>query len=400
MSGRGQGPRRGRAGLESSSPGDIQGREPPRDELESVGLISAELLHDLSSLLAVLEGRLAVARSEATLGRPNSSDMALVQKDTRELRRMVRDILAELQAGEAPRPSSWTVAPLLEESIQRWLSSAPKVEVSLEMRLPGGCRVAGPRTFLTRALGNLIRNASRHARSAIRISAWSEDDDRTLEIRVEDDGDGVPEEFRTVLFDPFISSRQGGAGLGLSFSRWACRRLGGDLELLPSPGSLGGAVFRLWLPLSPPSSSDVGRGNVDRSARSTLLPAGLRIAVVDDDTALRRVLRRRFEREGARVFLPGIPPVNRTGDLLRELARWDPQVILLDLNLGSISGEDLFETLARRYPHLAGRVMILTGGGPPERALGIPVMNKLQDWEELIRQIVNLLEGMEGAGDS
>ena len=398
MTGRTWDSRGERVPVEESGEGKADGSATRRaGELESLGLISSELLHDLGGLLSVVEGRLAVARSEASMGRSNSAELARVQEDTRELRRMIRDILSSVRGSGAPPEPAWPVGPLLEETLQRWLSSAPRVEVSLEMHFPRGSRVAGPRTFFTRALGNLIRNASRHAESTIRVWARSVDSGRTLEITVEDDGNGVAESLETVLFEPFTSSRDRRSGLGLSFSRWACEQLGGGIELLSSSGSMGGAVFRMWMPLLPPRSTEDSGYDLSGDGGGKL-PPGVRIAVLDDDAALRRVLRRRLQREGARVLLPNIPQRDRCGDLLEELARWDPEIILLDLHLGSISGAHLFDTLSRRHPHLADRVLILTGGAPPEDDLGVPVLNKLQDWEELIRQITDVLAHQEGSG--
>ncbi|TVR64019.1 MAG: sensor histidine kinase [Gemmatimonadales bacterium] len=397
MTGQAWEPGRDRTEMEGAEESALEGTASLRArELESLGLISSELLHDLGGLLAVVEGRLAVARSEAAMGRSNSSDLARVQDDTRELRRMIRDILARVRKLETPGEPAWPAAPLMEETLQRWLSSAPRVQVSLEMHLPRGSRVAGPRTFFTRALGNLVRNASRYAERKIRVSARTSDGGATLEIIVEDDGSGVAESLKTALFDPFTSGRNGRMGLGLSFSRWACEQLGGGLELLAVKGHLGGAVFRMWMPLLPPRQETPSHNDAPGEACGKL-PAGVRIAVVDDDAALRRVLRRRLQREGARVFLPTIPPRDQCGNLLEDLARWDPEIILLDLHLGSVSGEHLFHTLSRRHPHLANRVLILTGGAPPEDELGVPVLNKLQDWDELIRQVTDVLESPGGS---
>lgn len=393
MTGQAWEPRRDRIQVEAPQEAETQEMTARRArELESLGLISSELLHDLGGLLSVVEGRLSVAKCEAAMGRSNSADLARVQEDTRELRRMIRDILTRVSGVKTPQDPAWPVAPLVEDTLQRWLSSAPRVEISLEMHLPRGSRVAGPRTFFTRTLGNLVRNASRFADRKIRVSARAMDRGATLEVTVEDDGGGVPESLQAVLFDPFTTGGNGRSGLGLSFSRWACEQLGGGLELLPSASHLGGAVFRMWMPLLPPRPEEDPQNDASGEVHGKL-PAGVRIAVVDDDAALRRVLRRRLQREGARVFLPTIPQRDRCGEMLEELARWDPEIILLDLHLGSISGEHLFDTLSRRHPHLAGRVLILTGGAPPENDLGIPVLNKLQDWDELIRRVTDVLVG-------
>lgn len=383
-------PDRGKVRHEFSSPLPRRGEEPTSRRLKSLGRISAELLHDLGSHLSVLEGRVAVARTESALGRSTSGELARIQAETRELRKMVIDVLDEIRG--APRSPEVTtpVQPLLEEVIHRWLSGAPRVSPSLRTTLPSDTQVPGPRSFYSRALGNLLRNASRHARSRILITACCVDAGRVVEIVVEDDGDGVPPELRAGIFLPFVASSGGGTGLGLSFAKWAAEQLGGSLELISEPGELGGAAFRFQVPLQ--RSPGALRHSPDEREPKGCLPEGVRVAIIDDDQAIRRVLRRRFHGEGARVLTPSLTHLDEVGTLLEELVRWDPEIILLDLNLGGgLSGIDIYEMLARRYPHLASRLLFLTGGPAPDHAIGAPVLNKLQDWDDLVERMCEVL---------
>jgi two-component system, NtrC family, sensor kinase len=69
----------------------------------------------------------------------------------------------------------------------------------------------------------------------------------TVEILVQDSGPGVAEELRGRIFEPFVSSKQGGTGLGLSVSYGIISAHGGSLDLLPERGP--GACFRVILPI-------------------------------------------------------------------------------------------------------------------------------------------------------
>jgi signal transduction histidine kinase len=69
-------------------------------------------------------------------------------------------------------------------------------------------------------------------------------------IRVEDPGTGVPEAERERIFEPFFTTRQKGTGLGLPLSRKIARAHGGDLRLVPTPGT---TCFELTLPRAAPS---------------------------------------------------------------------------------------------------------------------------------------------------
>ncbi len=367
---------------------DDRPARPPEDSLWELGRVSAELLHDLGGVLSVLEGRVALARGEAALGRAPSAELRRIEKDTRELRLMVLDVLDELRHATRSPDMAVPVAPLLEETVNRWLSAAPAVSPSLNSSLPEGTSIAGPRTFFTRTLGNLLRNAGRHARSRIHITARTLPGPGQLEILVEDDGQGVQEEIRSRIFEPLVAGTGHGTGLGLSFSQWATGRMGGTLELLEE-GGLGGATFRLRLPVAPPGPGP-GRARTRPPDQPGSL-RGLRVVVVDDDPSLVRVLRRRLEGEGAEVLIPAIPPPEELGLLIRDVESWQPDLLLLDFDLGGLSGVDLYEALTARSPELSGRVCFLTGGAPPPDApRHAPVLNKLEEWEELVAKVLAL----------
>jgi signal transduction histidine kinase len=96
-----------------------------------------------------------------------------------------------------------------------------------------------------RVLSNLMRNAIEASASArVCVTARVRRDE--LELLVEDDGPGVPAEVAGAVFEPFVSTKQRGTGLGLALSARVLSFLGGHLELL-NPGRPG-ARFRVRVP--------------------------------------------------------------------------------------------------------------------------------------------------------
>ena len=97
------------------------------------------------------------------------------------------------------------------------------------------------RALCQNALGG-PRRAGPHSRSTC-VAGQGE-----VEIRVPDDGPGIPPEQRRHIFDPFYSARQAGRGLGMGLSK--CWRIvtnhGGRIEVEDQPG--GGACFLITLP--------------------------------------------------------------------------------------------------------------------------------------------------------
>ncbi|MEL4177513.1 ATP-binding protein [Roseateles sp. PN1] len=114
--------------------------------------------------------------------------------------------------------------------------------------------------LLPYALRNALRNAARHGRARIALSAWVEDGQ--VFLVVEDDGEGVPENMREAVFVPFKrldrEKERGsrGFGLGLAIVRRVAEVHGGKARMGASP-LLGGARLQMSWPLLPPPEPEV-----------------------------------------------------------------------------------------------------------------------------------------------
>jgi CheY-like chemotaxis protein len=375
----------------SCQPNDTGDRE---QRLQALGMVTGELLHDLGGILAILGGRVALAREASERSRVPSEELSLIQADVDELRRMVIDILAEIR-GARPSPEvTFPVTGTIEEVVTRWLAGAPSVHTTFRSSLKREVEVAGPRSFFARAVGNLLRNAARHARRELRLSVDSLSPEDRVSVRIEDDGPGIAPELRARLFEPFVSRSEFGTGLGLSFARWGIERLGGTLSVDPSPSSLGGAAFVVELPVAMRGSrSGITHQDfpaVPSPARRPSPLDGIRVAIVDDEEAIRRTFARLLRRAGAEVLELDPARWNVPDHAVIELAELAPQAILLDLNLLGLSGLDIHRGIHRVDPRLAERVLLFTGGTPPPRAFDHCTLNKMIGWDELVVRILRV----------
>ena len=104
---------------------------------------------------------------------------------------------------------------------------------------------------LTRAFANIIENAARYANKKIKISEYDTAD--TVEVIIEDDGVGIPDDKKADALRPFVrldaarGDKTGGTGLGLSIAQTAIENHGGQLFLEDS--DLGGLRVRVVLPI-------------------------------------------------------------------------------------------------------------------------------------------------------
>jgi two-component system osmolarity sensor histidine kinase EnvZ len=103
---------------------------------------------------------------------------------------------------------------------------------------------------MSRCLANLIGNAVRYAAS-VKVTAMRRED--VAEVIIDDDGPGIPPEFRELVFKAFYriegsrNPKTGGVGLGLTIARDVARGHGGNILLEDSP--MNGLRVRLLLPL-------------------------------------------------------------------------------------------------------------------------------------------------------
>ncbi|MBD8527180.1 sensor histidine kinase [Pseudomarimonas arenosa] len=244
------------------------------EKMASLGQLVAGVAHEVNTPLGValtaaslLDGQTVALERSFSDGRLTRSEMqrfvnvardatGMVLRNLERAGRLVHSFkqVSVDQTVDARRrfDLSGFLQELLESSKSMWKGRS--VEVSVQCS-PGIELDSFPGT-LGQVLINLIQNALTHAFAAqaageIGLSANTLADDQ-VEIRVRDNGVGVPEELRDKIFEPFFTTRrnQGGTGLGLHIVfNLVTQTLGGSIELVQ--GSAG-TDFRLCLPRKAP----------------------------------------------------------------------------------------------------------------------------------------------------
>lgn len=358
-------------------------------DLSELGLASAALMHDLQSLVGALREHAALVVDELETGQVPLASARSVLARCDEIQGLVRDVVAEAAGSSSATPFDPIQA--VHREISRVSQSSSPLRISCRAALPGGVWLEGSRTLLERSLGNLLRNAARHARERIEVAVTAEDLGAVpwLVISVEDDGGGVAEEVRARLFSPGARGAEGDSGVGLASAAWATGRLGGTVRLA-EPGALGGARFEIRLPLRRASAGP-------RPPAHGVRPlAGRTVAVIDDDEMVRRSVVRLLTHGGARVVTADVEGLAR-GEGLPELAASAPDAVLLDLHLGDVSGVDVWHRMNAGFPGLASRVAFFSGAagwGEDDGAVeatGRPVIAKGMDIADFISAVNGLV---------
>jgi signal transduction histidine kinase len=175
---------------------------------------------------------------------------------------------------------------MIEERVALLGSAHPALEYRLEFAPVDLLATADP-DLVKGILTNLLENAAEaagqgEARGVVLIragvlSAVEENGNGAsrLHVEIHDTGSGLSEQARSTLFEPSISFKKGGMGLGLSIARRSALLCGGDLEVCE--GELGGAGFRLLLPAAVADSGPLraGGGQHDAEPEGKAYPDGV-----------------------------------------------------------------------------------------------------------------------------
>jgi two-component system, OmpR family, sensor kinase len=222
-----------------------------RRERRFVDEASHELRTPLSNLRVELDLALRRARSRGEL----EAAVRSAADESDRLARLAEDllVLARADRGRLPvRRERVALAPVVSAAIEGYSRRAESAGVTLEARVRDGLEASVDPLRLRQALGNLIDNALRHTGRGGRISVRLGLEDGTLLLEVRDTGEGFPEPFLAMAFEPFArpdpsrSREDGAAGLGLAIVRAVAEAHGGSARAANDPR--GGASVTVRIP--------------------------------------------------------------------------------------------------------------------------------------------------------
>lgn len=217
------------------------------DQLAMVGQIAAGVAHELRNPLTSIKLLIQTNLREADQQGLPLDDFAIIEQ---EIRRMEKCLQQFLDFARPPRPDARPIdlTLLVERTLALVTGRARKQQVTLNFTPPPvPIVVEADEDQIQQLLVNLVLNAldamSEGGRIDVRLS---QPHDGAVELQVLDSGPGIPADLFARLFDPFVSTKETGIGLGLAVShRIACRHAGSlSAENCPA----GGARFTLRLP--------------------------------------------------------------------------------------------------------------------------------------------------------
>jgi signal transduction histidine kinase len=227
----------------------FQPDEDRRSRLVLAGEIAAEIAHELRNVLQIIGASAFVARQTTARGDAGGAleHVVKIERNTRIALGIVDDLMV-LARGEAIRCEAVPIADVVAAA-RADLLGGPRWHDELE---PPHLSVRANPGLLTRLIHALYDNAV-HASNATAptiaptITTRARAASGRVVIEVADDGPGVPPEIAARVFDPLVTARPGGTGLGLALAQRIAVAHGGSIVLV-DPAGLPGATFRIDLP--------------------------------------------------------------------------------------------------------------------------------------------------------
>jgi CheY-like chemotaxis protein len=379
--------------------------------MESVGRLAGGVAHDFNNMLNVILGYGEIVLDKLRQGDPLREDIREIVEAGRRAATLTRQLLAfsRKQTLQAEVLDLNHQVRELEKMLHRLIGEDIELELSLGRDIG---RVKVDPGQIDQVIMNLVVNA-RDAMPAGGIltieTANAELDDtytakhpgtkpgKYVLLTVTDTGCGMSKEISDKIFDPFFTTKEKGrgTGLGLSTVYGIVKQSDGNIWVQSEPGL--GTTFKIYLPQTQVFEESVAA----RPKPASPVADGEHILVVEDEESLRKLMASLLSRLGYTVTLAA-----NGGEalLLVEEKGLLPDMVITDVVMPNMSGNQLIDRLRRNHPHLKALYM----SGYTDNAIrhhgvldpGTPFIQKPFGIRDLGQKVQDVLRGGGGQEES
>ena len=338
------------------------------EKLSALGELASGVAHDFNNTLAGILGRAQLilrTNDPEKIQRglniiiKTAEDGAKTVKRIQDFARQRRDHDFELVTIDS------ILFDVSEITRPRWKdrAEASNVQITLDLQIRSKARVMGDESELREVLVNMVFNAVDAMPNGGNLTLAAEDVQDSVVISVGDTGTGMPPEVKSRIFDPFFTTKgKAGMGLGLAVSFGIIRRHEGSVEVESEVGA--GTKFKIILPKAAVAEESASVESATKipwtEANSISTPSfegpQPQALVVDDEEAVRELLRDLLESEGFRVYLA---PGGR--EALNLFAAQPFDGIFTDVGMPGMSGWELAHAIRQRNETIP--IAVITGWG-------------------------------------
>ncbi len=208
--------------------------------LVNLGQAARTLTHEIKNPLSSINIQLAILRVKVD---PSyKTNLEVIQSEVDRIK-ILTDKVSEFLHNPSGIPSEFELVDFVKDIISKFPNK-------IELYSYSEFYVKMDKLRARSVFENLIKNAVESGKNPqVEVIIKKGSKARTVEIDINDRGEGLPEGVKDKIYDPFFTTKTSGSGIGLSISRQFVRARGGNLNLYPREG--GGTVAQVVLPLAP-----------------------------------------------------------------------------------------------------------------------------------------------------
>ncbi|TAL17741.1 hypothetical protein EPN96_04250 [bacterium] len=211
------------------------------DRLAAVGRLAAGLAHEIRNPLASLSGSVQILSGNlCPEGGTEKQLITIVLRETERLNKLVTGFLRYARPQEAVR-EEFDFCRLVDEVALFFRQGEGRDNFILVNRIEKGEKFYGNREAMEQLLLNLFCNSAEASQGKVTVTVEGGAGNGGFELTVSDDGPGIPREIADRIFEPFVSGKSSGTGLGLALVHRIVENHGGTVSL--ETVSPDGAVF-------------------------------------------------------------------------------------------------------------------------------------------------------------
>lgn len=209
--------------------------------LSTLGMMSAELAHEINSPLMVIDGRLRILHNElsASASEKSLKNIEIIKRNSQRIQGIIKSFKTMSKSGENDVFEFFQLSMIYDEVMDLVSQKVKDEQIDFKISdVSDDYYIEARRIQIVQVLTNLINNSIDAIKGT--PGAWVHVDctlkDDQLRIMVTDSGLGIPAEHASSIFDPFYSTKGSaeGTGLGLSISKKIMKEHGGDLVYNPT----------------------------------------------------------------------------------------------------------------------------------------------------------------------
>ena len=370
------------------------------EKMAAVGNLVSGVAHELNNPLAGVIGfaQILLERMSGPQPAGPAADPARVRKTLERINeeagraaRIVKNLLTFARKHK-PESTMVDVNGVLEKTLElrAYDLRVNKIKVTLSLA-PGLPSTHADPNQLQQVFLNIVTNAEQamreaHGKGELRISTAVESSN--IRVRIVDDGPGIKPEHLKQVFDPFFTTKPvgKGTGLGLSICHGIIKEHGGAIQASSTPGQ--GTEFTIDLPVV---VGEMRKQEAKKPAAAPAAPAS--ILVVDDEAAIRDLVHDVLEIRGHRV-----DAVESGEKAVAALKVHAYDLVVSDLKMPEMDGQELFALIQRDFPDLAKRILFTSGDTVSSETrsflekAGRPYLMKPFKVEDLVEEVRKLLQ--------